>query len=123
MDSQNNKVSTTCSDGDWSAFQVLVDNGANVKYINQYGDTLLHYASHGGNLQIVQYLVGKGLDINKRNKSGDLPIHYASREGGYLEVIEYFVSLGIDVNVKSQSGWSNILCIAKRTFKYCAILC
>ncbi len=61
-----------CFDGDWSTFQDLVNNDANINFVDERGDTYLHHASRGGNMKIVQYLVENGLNINKRNDKGEL---------------------------------------------------
>ncbi len=47
MKEQDIKIITACKNGDWSAFQVLVNSGANIKVIDDDGDNLVHSASQG----------------------------------------------------------------------------
>ncbi len=113
MKSSNKKVPnyetdifTVCKNGDCSMFQFLVNDGANIrKRDHAESNTCLHFASQGGNMNIVEYLVDYGLDINERNRYNDLPIHHASMNGR-LEVIKYFVSLGVDIHTKNVGRWS-----------------
>ena len=56
----------------------LISNEANINVKDEYGNTLLHYASLYGRSKIVKYLINKGADINKKNNKGNTPLHYAS---------------------------------------------
>lgn len=60
----------------------LVDNGANVNAKDLQGQTVLHKAIHGGNLQIINYLLVKGAqrDVNSATQEkGRTPLAEALR--------------------------------------------
>ncbi len=40
-------ISTPCKNGDWSTFQDLVNNGANINKLGDLGNSGLHFASQG----------------------------------------------------------------------------
>lgn len=71
--------------------------GAN-EYITQEDlDFGLHYAAHGGHLDIVQLFLEKGANVNKHCGKWDSPVHTAV-SGGHMNILEFFVSNGVDVN-------------------------
>ncbi len=41
------EIHTVCKNGDWEKFQVLINNGADIKLLGQYDKTCLHFASQG----------------------------------------------------------------------------
>ena len=96
------EIQNVCINGDWQQFQVLISNPDIqwIDWIDEVGNTYLHYASQGGNMNIVKYLVENGLHIGVKSNQSELPIHVASTHG-HLDVIKYFVSNGVDINVKT----------------------
>ena len=50
--------------------------GADMKIVNNIGDTVLHKASQHNSIQCAKHLVAKGIDINvldKMKKTGNIP--------------------------------------------------
>lgn len=67
------------------------------------GSTLLHFASRGGNLELVNYIIEKGGDIHIRNKKKDTILHLAV-ESDNKELVEYLILQGLDVDAKNSRG-------------------
>ena len=84
----------------------------------QLGDTALHWACRGGDLQIVKLLVDSGARINAKDKVDltrvrsdwhffvqlySTPMHVAVRVG-VQEIVEFLAEHGADVNSKDREG-------------------
>ncbi len=41
------EIHTACKNGDWQKFQVLINNGADLKLLGEFDKTCLHFASQG----------------------------------------------------------------------------
>mmetsp|Transcript_19445 Transcript_19445/g.27955 ORF Transcript_19445/g.27955 Transcript_19445/m.27955 type:complete len:577 (-) Transcript_19445:110-1840(-) len=62
-----------------------------VEFVNEDGDTALHYASFEGREAVVRYLVQAGADLYSRDKAGYTPLHLASSRG-HDHVVAYILS-------------------------------
>ena len=65
----------------------LIANGADVKYVDEYGKTPLHYCL---NAQIARVLITAGADVNAKDKHDKTPLDYAPN----AKMSEALVSLG-----------------------------
>ncbi|XP_067668166.1 ankyrin-1-like [Haliotis asinina] len=76
--------------GDKEIFDLLVEGGADAKLVDDDGNTILHLASKGGNVDIVKYVLSLEIvDINARNKHQETPTMMAARGS---EVCDLLVS-------------------------------
>jgi ankyrin repeat protein len=67
----------------------FIANGLDSKKINEYNQTLLHLACHGGNLNIVQQLVEKNsIDTNIKDNSGMRAVDIAKMLN-HRDIVEY----------------------------------
>jgi hypothetical protein len=66
------------SDYQVSVFDYLVNKKANLYVITTNGETLLHYATHGGNIEIVEKLLNIGLDPTIKDTQGNSALHTLS---------------------------------------------
>jgi ankyrin repeat protein len=73
----------------------LVKSGAEMKGVDKYGDTILHYAARRGDLSIIEYLVQNGSDIKAKNFIGLTPIDIAI-ESAQLEAFDLMKKLLTD---------------------------
>ena len=58
---------------------MLLKKGADMKIVNNIGDTVLHKASQHNSIQCAKHLVAEGIDINvldKMKKTGNIPHVY-----------------------------------------------
>ena len=77
---------------------------------NNKGDSLLHWASLNGHLDIVKCLVEEGkADPNIKNKNGKTPLYIAST----IKVVKYLVEEGkVDPNINGGCNESTPLHLA-----------
>lgn len=71
-----------CAPSDVKIAKVLLDRGANVKVLDNYGASVLHYAGTRGSCTGVIYALFKaGADPTVKDKSGRTAADYAREEG------------------------------------------
>lgn len=68
--------------------KIILENGADVNYVNKDGNTMLHHAVHwSNNKEIVQILLEHGAEVNAKNNDGLTPLHYAQYNLNHKEMI------------------------------------
>jgi ankyrin repeat protein len=99
-------------EGDIESARALLDAGADVNQVTEYGWTPLLVAVNNRNYQLARLLVERGADANIANKGGWTPLYLATDnrniEGGdypvpkadmdHLELIELLLQKGADPN-------------------------
>ncbi|XP_046554112.1 protein HOS4-like [Haliotis rubra] len=74
--------------------EFLVGRGADVSLVDSNDDNVLHYACHGGDLEIVKLIVSRNLvDVNARDNGGYTAVYWA-RFQGHQRVVEFLESRG-----------------------------
>jgi ankyrin repeat protein len=78
------------------------------------GDTPLHCAAIGGQLEVARILLRLNVEVNSRNKEGSTPLHLASegrpeRPGlpvveGNPDIVRLLLDHGADAQVRDLSG-------------------
>ena len=63
------------------SIQCLKSAGADINYLNQDGQNVLHLAALDGNLKAVQILTALEADINQPDNNGNLPAYLAALNG------------------------------------------
>lgn len=81
----------------------LLKKGANYRAVDQAGNTVMHYAAYGGNIEGLRMTSGGGIDINVRNQEGITPLHAAAVFSD-LAVLQEIVGLGGDVHALDDIG-------------------
>jgi ankyrin repeat protein len=101
-------------EGDLESAKLLVDAGAPINQVTEYGWTPLLTAVNNRNYQLAKYLLEKGADPNIANKGGWTPLYLATDnrniEGGdypvpkgdmdHLDIITLLLEKGADPNKK-----------------------
>jgi uncharacterized protein len=101
-------------EGDLETAKVLVDGGADVNQITEYGWTPLLVATNNRNYKLGAFLLEKGADPNIANKGGWTPLYLATDnrniEGGdypvpkpdmdHLQYISLLLDKGADPNIQ-----------------------
>ncbi|XP_046547242.1 ankyrin repeat domain-containing protein 2-like isoform X2 [Haliotis rubra] len=80
--------------GHRNVVEFLVGRGADVSLVDSNDDNVLHYACHGGDLEIVKLIVSRNLvDVNARDNGGYTAVYWA-RLQGHQRVVEFLESRG-----------------------------
>ncbi|XP_048242829.1 ankyrin repeat domain-containing protein 17-like [Haliotis rufescens] len=94
--------------GRLGVFGLLVSRGADASVQDANSNNILHWASHGGNVDMVQYVISRRLvDINSRGNHGYSPVMMAA-ERGHKEVVALLAQKGCDMSHVTNGG-NNIL--------------
>jgi len=85
--------------------QHLVDQGADINQISEWGNPILTEAAFKGFLPMVQWLVEHGADINKVSApcNSDTALMVAA-ECGHWHIVEYLIKKGADLTVVGLGG-------------------
>jgi ankyrin repeat protein len=101
-------------EGDLESTRALLDAGADVNQVTEYGWTPLLTAVNNRNYQVAQLLIERGADVNRANKGGWTPLYLATDnrniEGGdypvpkadldHLDIIKLMLEKGANPNLK-----------------------
>ena len=90
--------------GNIGAIKQHLDSGAKVDVKDdKFIGTFLHWATAGGQNEIVKLLIAKGADVNATDGDGDTPLHLAGNTTASTEIAELLISKGADVNAMNLS--------------------
>jgi hypothetical protein len=64
---------------DGSVVRFLLEHGADINVVNQFGRTPLHEASHYGPLEVVRLLLEHGADVETKNEFGGTALQIAAK--------------------------------------------
>jgi ankyrin repeat protein len=92
-----------CRNGLSTTASLLVARGADTRWKNEHGFTILHVAALGGIDWLVQQLLDQGFDVNLADDRGQMPLHGAIY-GGHIALCRLLIERGADVNARVQSG-------------------
>jgi len=76
----------------------LIENGADVDTVNDYGQTILMFACKSNHLKMVQYLVEKGIQINATDNNNDTALILSCKYNNYV-IAKYLVEKGAQINI------------------------
>lgn len=88
--------------GNKELVELLLQQGANAKAANAYGQNALHYAAWRGNSAIVQRLLSQKVSVNTpKSYLGRTPLIFAVRRGS-LPIVKLLLAHGANVNAASR---------------------
>lgn len=83
---KNTPLQVACARGHAPIAMLLMKRGGvSVKHIDRNEWSVIHYACHGGNPDIVREIINRGASAKVKSKVGWTPLHCAAR-GGHVEV-------------------------------------
>ena len=103
------------SHGILNVVQNLINNGADVNWMDENKWSPLMAASTRGYVEVVDYLLDKGADVNAKDQTEWTPLMLAAKDG-YLPVVKSLLDKGADVNAKNVTGKTAINYAAKNGF-------
>jgi len=83
----------------------LLQGGANYTSRDEHGNSTLHYAALGGNLESIRITASGGIDLNARNQDGMTPLHVAVIRSP-RKVIQTLLDLGADLEITDNQGFT-----------------
>ena len=86
--------------GHYSISELLVENGADVYTVDDYGNNILHLAARFGHAPLISFGLSHCLNVNGINIAGDTPLHVAI-EHNHVEVVQLLIRAGADMEFKS----------------------
>ena len=81
---------------------ILEEHGYLLNDANNFGETLIHFASKEGQKEIIELLISKGEDVNAVNYWGETPLYFAA-ESGNAEIAELLILNGANINAKTDT--------------------
>ncbi len=91
--------------GDATAVDRLLADGADSNEADRYGWDALHFAVPLGGPEVVSDLLAAGADPEARTASGATALHIAASQAP-LSVVSALLSAGADPNARTELGWS-----------------
>jgi ankyrin repeat protein len=82
----------------------LINAGANVRGIDEKGNTPLHYACQAQCFPSTDTLIRLGAYVNAQNASGETPLHVACKGNNNFSVIDLLIERGAKVYEKTNDG-------------------
>jgi len=89
-------------------FKRLVAAGARLDERGPRGETTLHYAANGGDLEVVKFLLEQGMDVNAKDDRGMSPLMHSVFSSGLpkdkapIEVVRFLIAHGADIDAKDR---------------------
>ncbi|XP_046579350.1 ankyrin repeat domain-containing protein 50-like [Haliotis rubra] len=92
-------------------FYLVLNIGGDASLVDKYGDSILHLACLGGNLEIVKYVLSQNIvDVNSRGQYNRTPLMVAAYMG-HTEVLQLLFHEGGDASLEDRNG-DNMLHLA-----------
>ena len=89
--------------GTAEVIETVMDSGADVMALADYGKTQLHKAAWAGTPETIRALVAAGADVMARTKTGGTPLHGAASRGTPAK-IQALLDAGADAKAKNEEG-------------------
>ena len=88
---------------DKARVEKLLAHGVEINAQDADGDTALHGAAQGGNVEIARMLLDKGAEVNAKNQHGGTPLMWAAVYG-HEDAAQLLLSRGADASIKDNDG-------------------
>jgi ankyrin repeat protein len=85
------------NDLDFQKVKDLIKRGADIKAKTKYEATVLHWASHFGDMELAKECLQAGIDVDSKDNNGVSPLYWAVYKDN-VAIAELLISAGADVN-------------------------
>ncbi|KAK3361560.1 ankyrin repeat-containing domain protein [Lasiosphaeria ovina] len=96
-------LSWAAEEGRLSILELLIQGGANINVIDEWGGAPLVRALQNRHEAVARLLIDKGADVNARDSDGSTALIYALRND-YEAVAQLLIDKGADVNARGNDG-------------------
>ncbi|XP_046330259.2 ankyrin repeat domain-containing protein 50-like [Haliotis rufescens] len=105
-------IMAAARNGHKQVFDMLVEQGSDLSFVDGHSNNVLHHACRGGCLDIVEFILTQVVvDINRRGRNGLSPVMIAA-EKGHKEIFYLLVSKECDLKGVSKLGNNILHCAA-----------
>jgi ankyrin repeat protein len=95
---------------------LLLDNGADISMINNFGGTALLGALSNGHADLAQLLIKRGADVNSKHSGTNITVLMMAAAQGSSRVVSDLLKEGADVNVEDMWGYTALVHAAARGY-------
>ena len=100
---KNAQLIQAAKDGNLSAVQTALANGADINAKDNDGWTPLFFAADAGHKGLVELLLASKAEVNAKSNAGNTPLHKAAHNG-HKDVTELLLANKADINAKDEDG-------------------
>ena len=119
IDELCNKSSRSIGDGNTECIKLLINAGADVYAIHDYGCTTLSLAVESECSAAVEVLMKEGnTNVNKRYENGATMLMYAVGNG-QMKLLDFLLDKGADINASNNSGSTALMWAARQGYDEC----
>ncbi|PVI01722.1 ankyrin [Periconia macrospinosa] len=86
--------------GRYNIAKLLVESGADVFTVDEFGNNILHLAARSGHAAMVTFALRNYIDVNNINAMGTTPLHIAIEKDN-AEIVQMLLRAGADMELKS----------------------
>jgi ankyrin repeat protein len=102
-----------CGTGTPKQVEEAIKNGADIKSVDEEGNTPLMYAaSNNHNPEIITALIKNGASVDDRDEDSWTPLMFAARYNTNPEIISTLVKNGASVDDKNEGSWTPLMLAA-----------
>lgn len=116
MKNQNVELIKAAYEGNLNIVKDLIENGADINYIDEYCGTALHGAANNRNLEMVKYLIEKGADLNLVGLNQDTVLHDAVIHA-HPEIAKYLIKHGANLDIANDQGYTALSTAQRYSFR------
>jgi Ankyrin repeats (3 copies)/Ankyrin repeats (many copies) len=91
---------TAAENGRMEMVEIAVQQGANINFADNHGETPLISAAREGHANVIKYLLKHGANINAKRSDGT-NVLIAAAENGHIEVVRVLLSAGVDLRLEN----------------------
>ena len=77
------------------------------------GNSFLHYAAQGGNVEMIEYLLNMEEDPNAKNYLSETPLHLAA-DRNQIDAARLLIDVGAPVDAENKNGMTALMISANR---------
>jgi len=97
--------------GDLEIMGLFHAAGANVNFMNRYGERALQLAAWRGHVGVVRWLLERGAEVNRTGKQWNA-LHYAAF-AGHADIARLLIERGADVNARTPNDSTALMMTAR----------